>query len=331
MAKKCRLSGLWVVAGVWVGAVFAILAWTNMVPTIQAADPAAKTPAANPKTEMSADEKAIRATADDFVKAFNAADAKAVAALWAPDAEYTDESGQEYQGRAAIEKLYADLFKDHPGATMTVTVESVRFLGPDTAVEKGIAKVKQPSPEGTTGARYSVVHAKRDGKWTMVVARDNTYMPASNEDYLKDLEWLIGEWRVDAKDRDVRAKFEWMAQRNFIKNTYWVTKDGQQTLTGGQIIGWNPKLGRIVSWHFDASGGFGNDTWNRDGTKWVIDASGMLRNGGESSAVNVVTPIDSNSFTWQSIKRTLDGVNLPDIPPVKIVRVQPDVKTASAK
>ena len=39
-------------------------------------------------------------------------------------------------------------------------------------------------------------------------------------------------------------------------------------------------------------------------------------------AVNIVTPIGANSFTWQSVKRTLDGVKLPDTPPVKIVRVQ---------
>ena len=95
----------------------------------------------------------------------------------------------------------------------------------------------------------------------------------------------------------------------------------RQRLTGGQIIGWNPKLGRIVSWHFDAQGGFGNDVWTQDGSKWVIEATGVFRDGSESSAVNIVTPIDANSFTWQSVKRTLDGVNLPDIKPVKIVRV----------
>ncbi len=64
----------------------------------QAADPAAASPAASPKLGNEADEKAIRATADDFVKAFNAGDAKAVGALWATDAEYTDESGQSFQG-----------------------------------------------------------------------------------------------------------------------------------------------------------------------------------------------------------------------------------------
>ena len=195
---------------------------------------------------------------------------------------------------------------------MTVTIESIRFLGPDIAVEKGIAKVKLPWADAATGARYTVVHARRDGKWIMVVGRDAPYVPGSNEDYLKDLEWLIGDWTLDAKDRPLRLHFEWMAQRNFIKNTYTLTKDGQATLTGGQIIGWNPKLGRIVSWHFDAQGGFGNDVWIKDGSKWVIEATGVFRNGSESTAVNIVTPIDANSFTWQSMKRTLDGVSLPD-------------------
>ena len=164
-------------------------------------------PAAKGKPEREADEKAIRATADEFVKAFNAADAKAVGALWATDAEYTDESGHSYQGRAAIEKEYADLFKEHRGATMTVTIESIRFLGPDIAVEKGIAKVKLPGRMLPRGARYTVVHARRDGKWIMVVGRDAPYVPGSNEDYLKDLDWLIGDWKLEAKDRSLQTPF----------------------------------------------------------------------------------------------------------------------------
>lgn len=274
------------------------------------------------KTDNEADEKAIRATADEFVKAFNAADAKAVGALWASDAEYTDESGQTFQGRAAIEQVYTDVFKQHLGAIMTVKIESIRFLASGIAIEKGVARVKSPGGLADMAARYTVVHAKRDGKWTMVFGRDAPYVPASNEDYLKDLEWFIGDWNPAAKDQPLRLHFEWLAQRNFIKNTYTVTKDGQSTMTGGQIIGWNPKQGRIVSWHFDAQGGFGEDVWTKDGSKWIIEATGVLRDGSESTAVNIVTPLDASSFTWQSIKRTLDGVSLPDAPPVKIVRVK---------
>ena len=294
--------------------------------TTAAADPtaarSAPSPAASETLPAQADEKAIRATADEFVKAFNAADVKAIGALWAPDAEYTDESGQSFQGRAAIEQVYAGVFKQHLGAIMTVQIESIRLLGPDVALEKGVARVKSPGGLADTAARYTVVHAKRNGKWTMVSDRDDPYVPASNEDYLKDLEWLIGDWNPAAKELPLRLHVEWMAQKNFIKTTYTVTRDGQSTVTGGQIVGWNPKLGHIVSWHFDAQGGFGEDVWTKDGSNWVMEAIGTLRDGSESRSVNIVTPIDANSFTWQSIKRTLDGVSLPDTSPVKIVRVR---------
>lgn len=286
---------------------------------LSAAEPAAKAPA--PRVDTGADEKAIRATADAFAKAFNAADAKAVAALWAPDAEYVDESGESFQGRAAIEKLYAEVFQQHRGAMMTVKIESIRLLGPDVALEKGIAWVKSPGGIADSAARYTVVHSKRDGQWLMAFGRDAPYVPASNEDYLKDLEWLIGDWAPEAKDQPLRLHFEWMAQRNFIRNVFTVSKDKESTLTGGQIIGWNPRKGRIVSWHFDAQGGFGEDVWTKDGSKWVIEASGTMRDGSQTRAVNIMTPLGDNSFTWQSIKRTLDGVQLPDTPPVKIVKI----------
>ena len=156
----------------------------------------------------------------------------------------------------------------------------------------------------------------------MVVGHDAPYVEVTSGDHLQDLEWLIGQWAPEAKNQPLRIRFEWMAQQNFIKNTFLIAKDGEDSLTGGQIIGWHPKLGRIVSWHFDAHGGFGNDVWIKDGTKWVIEASGMFRDGSESSSVNILTPLDADSFTWQSTNRKLEGVSLPDAAPVKIVRVK---------
>jgi uncharacterized protein (TIGR02246 family) len=290
--------------------------------TAQADETTVNGTVANSTADHDADEKALRGTADAFVKAFNGGNAKTIGALWAQDAEYTDEAGNVLQGRAAIEKEYAGVFKQHAGAIMTIKIESIRFLGPDLAIEKGVARVKSPGGAGDTAARYTVVHTKRDGKWLMVFGRDAPFVPVSNEDFLKDLEWLIGDWAPVGKDQPLRLHFEWMAQRNFIKNTYTIIKDGQPTLTGAQIIGWDPRLGRIVSWHFDAQGGFGEDVWTKDGSKWVIEARGTLRDGSETTSVNIATPIDANSFTWQSVRRTLDKVSLPDVPPVKIVRIR---------
>ena len=314
MARRMQFFGFRAGALLLCAAGIALAAYHGFGPQAAAADP-------EPSKAQAADEAAIRATADEFVKAFNAADGKAIASEWAVDAGYTDEQGQEFRGRKEIQNEYESILKAFPGATIAVEIESIRFLGPDTAIEKGITRVKMPKDKGTTAARYTVVHARRDGKWIIVVGHDLPYVSASNADYLKDLDWMIGEWKADGKEAGIRIKSEWMAQHNYIKNTYNVIKDGEPTLTGAQIIGWNPKTGKIIAWHFDANGGYGNDVWTKDGAKWDIEATGVFHDGSETTAVNIITPIDANSFTWQSVRRTLDGVRLPDVGPVKIVRV----------
>jgi hypothetical protein len=44
--------------------------------------------------------------------------------------------------------------------------------------------------------------------------------------------------------------------------------------------------------------------------------------GGELTARNILTPVDKDTFTFQSIERTLDGEELPNISPVKVKRVK---------
>jgi len=293
----------------------------NCLPVAGAADSSAKSAAGASQPNHDADEKAFRGTADEFVKAFNVGDAKTIGAEWSADAAYIDEDGQVFHGRDAIEKQYAQLFKDHPGATVTLFIDSFRFFGPDTAVERGIAKVKTKDGK-STAARYNVVHARRDGKWIMVAGHDVPYVSELDDDHLHELEWLIGSWKPEDKDAGPNMTFEWMGGRNFIKDTYTTDKNGQTKLSGGQIIGWNPKLAKIVAWRFDPEGGFGNDVWTKNGNKWVTEATATLHEGSDATAVNTITKIDGNHFTWQSTDRTLDGVQLPDATPVKMVRIQ---------
>ena len=61
------------------------------------------------------DEKAIKALLDAFTKAFNAGDAKAVAATYTETAVVVDEEGERIEGRAAVRDQYAASFADHPG------------------------------------------------------------------------------------------------------------------------------------------------------------------------------------------------------------------------
>lgn len=276
---------------------------------------------ANSKAAPGPDEKAVRATAEAFTKAFNAGDAKTLGGLWASDAEYTDEAGNVLLGREAIEQEYAKLLKDNAGAVLALAIQSIRFLAPDVALEKGIARVRDAAGENEAAARYTITHVKRDGRWIMSVGRDEPYVPASNSERLKGLGWLIGDWASEGGERGLRSKCEWMAQQNFIRNTFTRVKEDKTAVTGLQLIGWDPRLGAIVSWHFDADGGFGHDVWTRDGSSWEIEATGLSRDGNESSAVNLLTPIDANSFAWQSRERTLNGAPLADTATVKMIRV----------
>ena len=148
---------LW--AAVLLGAAVAAAQGVDAAGRPAAAEPQAATAAGN--AGHAADEKAIRATADDFVKAFNAADVKAVGALWAADAEYTDESGQSYHGRAAIEELYAGLFKEHPGATMTVNDRIDPLLRPRHGHREGHRHGSSRPPARLRGALHGGARTPR--------------------------------------------------------------------------------------------------------------------------------------------------------------------------
>src|SRR6478736_5213679 len=64
------------------------------------------------RADQSEDEAAIRKSDEAYVAAYNKQDAKALAALWSPEAVYVDpETGEQAVGREEIEKEFAETFK----------------------------------------------------------------------------------------------------------------------------------------------------------------------------------------------------------------------------
>src|SRR5262245_44030857 len=89
-------------------------------------------------------EAGIKAITAEYARAFNAADARAAAALWTADGEYDGADDEPIKGRAAIEKSLAAFFKEHPKATATVRVESVRVMARGLATAEGVVVLKLP-------------------------------------------------------------------------------------------------------------------------------------------------------------------------------------------
>ena len=142
----------------------------------------------------------------------------------------------------------------------------------------------------------------------------------SHYDQLKPLEWMIGHW-VDKDDKvDIKTECNWTKNRNFLTRSFTVAVHGRINMSGMQIIGWDPAAKAIRSWTFDSDGGFAEATWTRKGEKWFIHNKGVLADGRKASMVNVIKPVDANSFTWQTIERTAGGELLPNVNEVVIVR-----------
>lgn len=271
--------------------------------------------------EPNADEAAIRAAGQTYAKAFEAGDAKALAAAWTSDAEYVDDLGRAFQGREAIEKHFAEGFKEQSGAKLEINVASIRMLGPDVALESGSTRVKPASGRPGPLIKYSAVQVKRDGKWLISNVTESRYAPQSSELYLKDLVWLVGQWQSQAGGKAIEFQCQWLPGKSFLSRTYTVTQDGSPISSGTQLIGWDPTLGQIVSWTFNSDGSFGHEFWSQSGNRWEIDASSTLSNGSTSLARNMLTKLNDNTFTWRSVDRSLNDQLLPDTAEVRIKRV----------
>jgi uncharacterized protein (TIGR02246 family) len=267
---------------------------------------------------LEAAREAIRKSAKDFEKAFEKGDAKAVAAFWTEDGEYYEDSGAELQGRAAIEKAYAELFKERPKGQIEIDIQNIRFPSPDTAIEDGILRLKYPGAELPTSSRYSVLHVRSGDGWKVAISREW----GANEYKLDELGWLVGKWSGKTKTRDIQISFAWDENKTFLRNTFSVKEDDKVVWAGTQMIGMDPKTGQVRSWMFDAEGGNGQSLWVRDGNRWLLDSVGELPDGTDTASVNVLTRLGDDEFVWRSIDRALGDVELPDADPVKLRRVK---------
>ena len=273
------------------------------------------------RADQAADEELIRKAVEAYVTAFNSADSKALAALWSPDAVYTNPvSGEQVTGREAIEQQFAAIFAEGEDVKLAATTDSIRFISPGVAVENGTAKVIRPNqePEET---EYTAVYVKRDGQWLLDrVSEEEVPVVSSNYEQLKELEWMIGTW-VDGDDQDnVVTTCRWTKNRNFITRMYSVNVRDRIQVSGMQIVGWDPATKQIRSWVFDSDGGFGEATWTKKDNAWHIQTTGIAPGGSKSSSVNIITYVDDNTLTWQSVNRVAGGELLPNVDEVVVVR-----------
>src|SRR5436190_5570931 len=118
------------------------------------------------------DPAAVKKSSQEFAKAFAKGDAKAVAALWTEQGELHHPGGGLVRGRADIEKLFAEFFKDNPKAQIEVLTEQVRFPAPDLAIEEGLLRLTVAGKDLPTTTMFSATHIRQNGEWKIAVSRE---------------------------------------------------------------------------------------------------------------------------------------------------------------
>jgi uncharacterized protein (TIGR02246 family) len=272
------------------------------------------------------DEKAIRQLVDDFVAAYNGHDAPAIAGLFTSDGMIADEDGKVTRDRAAIEKVFAGIFKEHPNTRIEDTIESIRFVGPAEAVEDGITTVVHDKETPAEKNRYRAVHVKREGKWQMASAVDLPEDAWTGADQLNQLAGLIGDWVDENPDALVLTSYRWTDNRRFILGQFTVQIGGKPAMTGTQRIGWDPLKKTIRSWVFDSEGGFAEGLWTRDGNKWAVKLTGVTRDGKPSAATHTITQMGKDRMILQTVDRVIGNEKMPDGEKILVVRRPPPPK-----
>jgi uncharacterized protein (TIGR02246 family) len=315
MQHKLRVKSATAIAA---GALLGILAvaYLGTRTNIASAFQPTATPAAD---DRPADREAIARLVQEFTTDFGRGNAPAAAALYTEQCEYYDDTtGETFRGCREVEKAYAELFRERPGSKIEVQSKSLRFVGRDTAIAEGLARVQPAGSELPRSTRYSCVLVREDGQWKVALERDW----GADEGKLEDLSWLIGDWKADAKNREVQTSFRWNAGKTLIVNKCTVKEAGQVTANITQRIGIDPQTGQIHSWIIDGKGGRGQAVWVRDGNNWLMDATSVLAGGVETSSVNIFARLSDDAFTWRSVDRRIGGEEVPATDPIKVVRQQ---------
>jgi hypothetical protein len=194
------------------------------------------------------------------------------------------------------------------------------------AIEDGTTKETAAPGETPDYDRYTVLHVKRDGKWLMALARsEEGGTPPSNNERLRPLAWLVGDWVDDDGNIKVSSTCRWSDDGNWLLQDYHVQVSGQEAMQTSQRIGWDPQAKRIRSWVFDSEGGFGEGSWTFDGDIWLIKATGVRPDGTTASSTNVLVPDGKDSYIWRSRDRIIGDERSAPIE-VKVVRKPPQPK-----
>jgi len=269
----------------------------------------------------------LQQAAGNFVTAYNQRDAAALAKLFTEDGEIADLTGAEITtGREQIQTRYEEVFANDP-PQMAIEVGSVRLVAPNLAIEDGTFHLTPADDENAppTSTSYTAVLMKNgEGLWQIASTRhlNDVTETAGRLADLADV--LKGEWTYTSPEGvRIDLAFGWDASGKFLSGEMLTTTADAEPQDGSIRIGWDASKQQLVSWMFDAAGGFTHGVWTPDEDGWLIRSEGTTADGETLNASQQLTPEGKDTLIWAATNRVIDGEKQPD-KTLRLVRQAPE-------
>ena len=264
----------------------------------------------------------IKSRVQAYVDAFNAGDVAKLGSFWSLEGVFVDEmTGEQIQGREAIEASFRELFSSQPGSKLACETIQISATSPNVVIEEGNAIVTR-GDESSSQTRYRVVYVKRDNKWLIDRVTDNLPTDDSNQtpNPLSDLGWLVGTWLDQGDTATIELTCQWTRGEAFIMRRYSVMVADEVETSGVQFIGWDANTKKIRSWLFDENGTVVQGEWTQIADAWKIRSIATLADGAKGTSTTILTRIDDDSYSVEKVKRIVDGELMPNLPATIVQR-----------
>lgn len=251
---------------------------------------------------------AVRKSADQVAQVFNAGKAAEVAKMFLPQGELIDEAGVIYRGQREIQDLIAAFFEQFPGAKLSLSIESIRLVGP-VAIDEGTRSLTTADGEEKSRFRYIGVWARTKDGWRLASFRDFPDDPAPTaNDFLQPIAWLVGDWINEGADGKVAISYRWSDDKNFLLGEFEMNPATGPSRKSTQRIGWDPSVRKIRSWLFDSDGGFAEGTWTPVDDGIVIKSAAVNPSGAVATATMNIYFQDNDRFKIEGTDRVVGDV-----------------------
>lgn len=256
-------------------------------------------------------------------QAINQGNTEAISAYWADDATFTTPL-VVLKGKEEVSKFVQERAKEIAQRKLHFSFipGDVAFPASDKAVVNGIAEITNDKGALLQRNARRIELVQKNGEWLISSVKEIEVAPApTTSAHLKDLEWLIGNWKDVDEDVNITFATKWDQFKNFIYQHFKMEVYGTLVMDGVQIIGWDPIEKKIRSWVYDSDGGVGTGLWTKSGDSWSAKLDYVLSDGSKGTATNIYTKVDDKSYKFSSIDRKIGNEAVPSIEPVTVTKV----------